>query len=53
MPMTDSAGTVPATISVVSLWCLAVKDMPLEEKVEKLARLALVALLFATLGWVI
>ncbi len=34
----------------MSLWSFAVKDMPLEEKVEKLARLVLVALLFATLG---
>jgi len=27
--------------------------MPIEEKIEKIAHLVLVALLFATLGWII
>jgi len=27
--------------------------MPIEEKIEKIARLVLVALLFATLGWIL
>ena len=30
-----------------------IKEMPLEDRIEKLARLALLALLFATLGWIV
>jgi len=29
------------------------KTIPIEDKIEKLARLVLVALLFATLGWIV
>jgi hypothetical protein len=32
---------------------IGVKNMPIEDKIEKYARLVLVALLFATLGWIV
>jgi hypothetical protein len=32
---------------------IGVKDMSIEDRIEKLARLVLVALLFATLGWIV
>ena len=37
----------------MNLFNTGISDMPLEDKIEKLARLALVALLFATLGWIV
>ena len=30
-----------------------IENMPLEDRIEKYARLVLVALLFATLGWIV
>jgi hypothetical protein len=38
---------------VVDFPSIGVKNMPIEEKIEKFARLVLVALLFATLGWIV
>ena len=32
---------------------IGVKNMLLEDKIERYARLVLVALLFATLGWIV
>jgi hypothetical protein len=32
---------------------IGVKNMPMEDRIEKIARLVLVALLFATLGWIV
>jgi hypothetical protein len=38
---------------VVDLPRTGVEIMPIEDRIEKYARLVLVALLFATLGWIV
>jgi hypothetical protein len=53
MPMTPVAGTLPAMIWLVKYLSVAIRHMTLEERIENLARLVLVALLFATLGWIV
>jgi hypothetical protein len=32
---------------------IGIKHMPIEDKIEEFARLVLVALLFAALGWIV
>jgi hypothetical protein len=51
--MTALPGTLPAQHWAMNFPRIGVKDMPLEDKIEKFARLVLVALLFATLGWIV
>jgi hypothetical protein len=53
MPMARAAGTLPATVSFMKHLGVAISHMSMEDRIEKLARLALVALLFATLGWIV
>jgi hypothetical protein len=38
---------------VVDLPRIGAENMPIEDRIEKYARLVLVALLFATLGWIV
>ena len=38
---------------VMNLSRLGLKNMPIEDRIEKIARLVLVALLFATIGWIV
>ena len=53
MPVTDQAGTLPATNPLMIYLDVAIRHMSMEDRIEKLAPLVLVALLFATLGWIV
>jgi hypothetical protein len=50
MPVPQHAGMLPAPVHDMDPLSGAIRHLSLEDRIEKLARLALVALLFATLS---